>query len=114
MGRRGTGGISEPVDFGTAELAPDPDRLGGWTLLVDGTPSPMSTSMIRGTWSLSTCAASPASSTPPRRPADRSGCRQDTFRGVDVRQAGQRLTSVTLGACPPRQEFSLSAVIIGW
>jgi hypothetical protein len=29
-------GISEPVDFGTAELVPDPDRPGGWTLLIDG------------------------------------------------------------------------------
>lgn len=30
--------ISEPVDFGIAELVPDPDRSHGWTLLVDGTP----------------------------------------------------------------------------
>ena len=31
-------GISEPVDSGTAQVVPDPDRPGGWTLLVDGTP----------------------------------------------------------------------------
>src|SRR2546421_960732 len=31
-------GIREPVDSGLAELLPDPDRPGGWTLRVDGTP----------------------------------------------------------------------------
>jgi spermidine synthase len=36
--RRGPAGIVEPVDHGTAELAPDPDRRSGWTLLVDGVP----------------------------------------------------------------------------
>ncbi|GIH16480.1 spermidine synthase [Rugosimonospora africana] len=36
MGRRGAAGISEQVDFGTAELVPDGDRPGGWTLLIDG------------------------------------------------------------------------------
>jgi spermidine synthase len=38
MGRRGAGAIVEPVDFGVAELRPDPDWSSGWTLLVDGTP----------------------------------------------------------------------------
>ncbi|GAA5188393.1 fused MFS/spermidine synthase [Rugosimonospora acidiphila] len=36
MGRRGTAGIVEQVDFGSAELVPDADRPGGWTLLLDG------------------------------------------------------------------------------
>jgi spermidine synthase len=39
MSRRGTGErLRQPVDTGIAELVPDPDRSGGWTLLVDGTP----------------------------------------------------------------------------
>jgi spermidine synthase len=35
MGRGGRV-ITERVDFGTAELVPDPDRGGAWTLLLDG------------------------------------------------------------------------------
>ncbi|MFV2104123.1 spermidine synthase [Micromonospora sp. LOL_024] len=39
MGRRRTGDrIVEPVDTGLAELVPDPDRAGSWTLLLDGAP----------------------------------------------------------------------------
>ena len=38
MGRRGAGRITQPVDFGLAELVPDADRADGWTLLLDGTP----------------------------------------------------------------------------
>jgi spermidine synthase len=30
--------VTELVESGTAELVPDPDRPGGWTLRVDGTP----------------------------------------------------------------------------
>lgn len=30
--------VSEPVDGGLAQLRPDPDRAGGWTLLLDGAP----------------------------------------------------------------------------
>ena len=36
--RRGPAGVVEPVDLGTAELEPDTDNPGGWTLLIDGTP----------------------------------------------------------------------------
>ena len=36
--RRGAGAITAEVDAGPAELVPDPDRDGGWTLLVGGTP----------------------------------------------------------------------------
>ena len=35
---RGPAGLTEQVDFGTAELVPDTDRPGAWTLRVDGTP----------------------------------------------------------------------------
>lgn len=35
---RGPLGVSVPVDFGLASLVPDPDRRGGWTLLVDRVP----------------------------------------------------------------------------
>ncbi|HEY3260448.1 MAG TPA: fused MFS/spermidine synthase [Pseudonocardiaceae bacterium] len=38
MGRRAAGTLRAEVDSGTAELVPDPDRRGGWTLLVCGTP----------------------------------------------------------------------------
>lgn len=31
-------GADEPVDLGTAKLVPAGDRVGGWTLLIDGTP----------------------------------------------------------------------------
>ncbi|QOC92893.1 spermidine synthase [Micromonospora craniellae] len=36
--RRDADRISVRVDTGQAELAPDPDRPGGWTLLLDGAP----------------------------------------------------------------------------
>jgi hypothetical protein len=36
--KRGSSTITEEVDFGTAELVPDHDRPGGWTLLLDGRP----------------------------------------------------------------------------
>jgi spermidine synthase len=36
--RRGAGSVVEPVESGTAELIPDTDRPGGWTLRIDGTP----------------------------------------------------------------------------
>lgn len=36
--QRGPAGIVEEVDFGVAELRPDTDRPGGWTLLLDGHP----------------------------------------------------------------------------
>jgi spermidine synthase len=36
--RREGGSIARPVELGTAELVPDTDRPGGWTLLVDGVP----------------------------------------------------------------------------
>lgn len=36
--RRGQGTVTARVDSGTAELVPDADRPGGWTLRVDGTP----------------------------------------------------------------------------
>ncbi|MFF5175851.1 spermidine synthase [Micromonospora sp. NPDC000089] len=36
--RRGTDRIVAPVDGGTAELVPDADRPGAWTLLLDGAP----------------------------------------------------------------------------
>ena len=36
--RRGPAGIVAEVDFGTAELRPDSDRSGAWTLLLDGYP----------------------------------------------------------------------------
>ena len=36
--RRGTDRVVEPVDTGRAELVPDPDRPGSWTLLLDGAP----------------------------------------------------------------------------
>ncbi|NUR73393.1 MAG: fused MFS/spermidine synthase [Hamadaea sp.] len=36
--RRGRGGVSEPVDFGTADLIPDADHPSSWTLLYDGRP----------------------------------------------------------------------------
>lgn len=36
--RRGPAGIVEQVDFGVAELLPDRDRPGGWTLILDGYP----------------------------------------------------------------------------
>ncbi|MFD2764776.1 spermidine synthase [Micromonospora eburnea] len=36
--RRDTDRIVEPVDTGQAELVPDPDRPGSWTLLLDGAP----------------------------------------------------------------------------
>lgn len=35
---RGPLGVTVPVDFGMASLVPDPDRRGGWTLLVDRVP----------------------------------------------------------------------------
>lgn len=35
---RGPLGVSVPVDFGMASLVPDPDRRGGWTLLLDRVP----------------------------------------------------------------------------
>ncbi|MDO3700410.1 fused MFS/spermidine synthase [Micromonospora sp. C28SCA-DRY-2] len=39
MGRRRAGDrVVEQVDTGLAELAPDPDRAGSWTLLLDGAP----------------------------------------------------------------------------
>lgn len=34
--RRGPAGLVERVDYGTAELVPDTDRPGGWTVMVDG------------------------------------------------------------------------------
>ncbi|MCW3813265.1 fused MFS/spermidine synthase [Micromonospora sp. DR5-3] len=36
--RRGTDRVVEQVDTGQAELVPDPDRPGSWTLLLDGAP----------------------------------------------------------------------------
>jgi spermidine synthase len=36
--RRGPSRIEEAVESGVAELVPDADRRGGWTLLVDGVP----------------------------------------------------------------------------
>jgi len=36
--RRGPATIAEAVDFGVAELVPDADRPGAWTLLLDGLP----------------------------------------------------------------------------
>ncbi|NLU80417.1 fused MFS/spermidine synthase [Micromonospora sp. HNM0581] len=36
--RRDTDRITGPVDTGLAELVPDPDRSGSWTLLLDGVP----------------------------------------------------------------------------
>jgi spermidine synthase len=36
--RRGPASLVAPVDHGVAELVPDPDRPGGWTLLLDGYP----------------------------------------------------------------------------
>ena len=36
--RRGPATIAEEVDFGVAELVPDTDRPGAWTLLLDGMP----------------------------------------------------------------------------
>jgi len=36
--RRGPATIAEAVDFGVAELVPDADRPGAWTLLLDGMP----------------------------------------------------------------------------
>ncbi len=38
--RQGSGSVSfrQQVDSGVAELVPDPDRTGAWTLLLDGTP----------------------------------------------------------------------------
>lgn len=36
--RRSPGTVEQPVDHGTATLAPDPDSPGGWLLSVDGTP----------------------------------------------------------------------------
>lgn len=36
--RRGPATIAEAVDFGVAELVPDSDRPGAWTLLLDGMP----------------------------------------------------------------------------
>ncbi|MFJ8577772.1 spermidine synthase [Micromonospora sp. NPDC093277] len=36
--RRDTDRVVEPVDTGQAELVPDPDRSGSWTLLLDGAP----------------------------------------------------------------------------
>lgn len=36
--RRGADRVVERVDTGQAELVPDPDRPGSWTLLLDGTP----------------------------------------------------------------------------
>ncbi|KKK07354.1 spermidine synthase [Micromonospora sp. HK10] len=36
--RRGADRVVEPVDTGQAELVPDPDRPGSWTLLLDGAP----------------------------------------------------------------------------
>ncbi|PWR06832.1 spermine synthase [Micromonospora acroterricola] len=39
MGRKRAGaGVVEQVDTGQAELVPDPDRPGSWTLLLDGAP----------------------------------------------------------------------------
>jgi spermidine synthase len=39
MGRKRAGDrVVEQVDTGQAELIPDPDRLGSWTLLLDGAP----------------------------------------------------------------------------
>ncbi|MEU4528405.1 fused MFS/spermidine synthase [Micromonospora ureilytica] len=39
MGRRRAGDrVVEQVDTGLAELVPDPDRAGSWTLLLDGAP----------------------------------------------------------------------------
>lgn len=35
---RGVASVVEAVDGGVAELVPDPDRVRGWTLLVDGAP----------------------------------------------------------------------------
>lgn len=36
--RRGPASTVAPVEHGTAELVPDTDRPGGWTLLLDGAP----------------------------------------------------------------------------
>src|SRR6185369_7070389 len=36
--QRGPASIEAEVDFGVAELRPDPDHPGGWTLLLDGYP----------------------------------------------------------------------------
>jgi spermidine synthase len=36
--RRGRPSVTEEVDFGFAELLPDADRPGGWTLMLDGYP----------------------------------------------------------------------------
>ncbi|MEU5720285.1 fused MFS/spermidine synthase [Micromonospora sp. NPDC047738] len=36
--RRGADRVAEQVDTGQAELVPDPDRPGSWTLLLDGAP----------------------------------------------------------------------------
>ncbi|GAA0373418.1 fused MFS/spermidine synthase [Micromonospora gifhornensis] len=36
--RRDTERVTEQVDTGLAELAPDPDRPGSWTLMLDGAP----------------------------------------------------------------------------
>jgi hypothetical protein len=38
VNRRGKASIVEPVDYGIAELHPDRERPGGWTLLLDGYP----------------------------------------------------------------------------
>jgi spermidine synthase len=38
VNRRGPASIVEKVDFGVAELQPDRERPGGWTLLLDGYP----------------------------------------------------------------------------
>ncbi|MBN1172220.1 MAG: fused MFS/spermidine synthase [Micromonosporaceae bacterium] len=35
---RGPAAITEPVETGIAQLLPDTDRPGGWTVLLDGTP----------------------------------------------------------------------------
>ncbi|MEH1100048.1 spermidine synthase [Micromonospora sp. CPCC 205561] len=36
--RRANDTVAAPVDTGQAELVPDPDRAGSWTLLLDGAP----------------------------------------------------------------------------
>jgi spermidine synthase len=36
--RRRSGAVIEPVDLGVAEIVPDRDRPGGWTLYIDGVP----------------------------------------------------------------------------
>jgi spermidine synthase len=36
--RRRSGAVIEPIDLGIAEIVPDRDRPGGWTLFIDGVP----------------------------------------------------------------------------